>query len=147
VLGGERHDQRRDRLGELVRERGRVGDEHFGDAAEFSCLSCRGRTVLSCDEDVDVAPKGTRRGKCARRRILERCIVVVGEQKRGHMTPASLSLPTSSLTLPTLTPLRREAGSAVLSTFSLGARSKPSAAASRSSIGFFRAFMMLGSDA
>ncbi len=80
--------------------------------------------------------------------LVEALVVVLGEQQRGHqITPAVLSLETSSAALATLTPAERPAGSAVFSTLSRGAMSTPSVSGVVSSSGFFFAFMMLGSEA
>src|SRR6476619_4885894 len=81
---------------------------------------------------------------------VQRVIIVLRNQKNGHYcnTPASArSLSTSSLAVFTLMPAFLVGGSAVFITLILGVMSTPSAAASRSSKGFFFAFMMFGSDA
>src|SRR5688572_22857028 len=80
--------------------------------------------------------------------VLERLVVVLGEEKRCHqIAPASLSLPTSSATEPTFTPATRPPGSLVFTTCNRGLMSTPKASGAFSSIGFFFAFMMFGSEA
>src|SRR5688572_3857273 len=97
---------------------------------------------------MDVAADGFRGGQSLVGGILERLVVVFGEQQRCHqIAPASLSLPTSSATDPTFTPAWRPPGSLVFTIWSRGLMSTPNASGDFSSIGFFFAFMMFGSDA
>src|SRR5262245_30354560 len=93
----------------------------------------------------------TKRDRCGERlvgRILEALVIVLGDQQRRHRMPASFfSLATSSATEATLTPALRPGGSTVLITSKRGATSTPRSEGVFSSIGFFFAFMMLGSEA
>jgi len=79
----------------------------------------------------------------------EHYVAVFGDDENGHqITRASFfSLSTSSVTEPTLTPPWRFAGSSTLSVTRRGATSTASASGVSCSIGFFFAFMMLGSEA
>src|SRR5262249_31982770 len=90
-----------------------------------------------------------RRGQRLVGGILQRRVVMFSNQQRGHQrTPASvLSFATSSATSLTLTPPLRPGGSAVFKTSRCGVRSTPVSDAFFSAIGFFFAFMMLGSEA
>src|SRR6516165_135180 len=99
--------------------------------------------VLARDEDVDVARQRLRRGDGLVRAVLQRRVVVIGDDENGHQrTPASfLSLETRSAALSTLTPPARFGGSVTLSTFSRAATSRPSEASGFTSRGFFLAFM------
>src|SRR5258708_27199088 len=80
---------------------------------------------------------------------LGRFIVVFGDDEDAHqITLASvLSLVTNSSTEPTLTPPWRFTGSSTLSVTRRGVTSTPRSSGLITSIGFFLAFMMLGSDA
>src|SRR5690606_31063304 len=79
------------------------------------------------DENMDIVAQCAGGGQRLRSRAVERFVVVLGDQERGHYsTPASLrSLSTSSSTEATFTPPLRPAGSLVLSTFRRGATSTP----------------------
>jgi hypothetical protein len=55
VAVGKRHDQRCHRLGQLLVERGVVGEQHLGDAVELGCRVGRGLGVLAGNQHVDVA--------------------------------------------------------------------------------------------
>src|SRR5262249_58490847 len=76
-------------------------------------------------------------------------VVVLGNNENRHqITRASLfNLSTSSCTEPTLTPPPRFGGSSTFSVTSRGVTSTPSCSGVKLSIGFFFAFMMLGSEA
>src|SRR5215475_6860103 len=82
--------------------------------------------------------------------VLQGFVVVFGNQQRRHLqrTPASFfSLDTRSATSLTLTPPLRPGGSDVFSTSRCGETSTPVSETFFSAIGFFFAFMILGSDA
>src|SRR5436190_14414258 len=80
--------------------------------------------------------------------ILQRFIVMFGEDQRGHYrTPSAFSRSSSSLTDATFTPPPRLGGSDTFRTLRRGVISTPRSAGDFSSIGFFLAFMMLGSEA
>ena len=102
------------------------------------------------DQHVDRRAELRSRGERARRQIAQTAVRDFGQKKRRHgqITPASsCSLATSSATVLTFTPALRPLGSAVFSTFRRGVTSTPKSAGVFSSIGFFFAFMMLGSEA
>ena len=102
-----------------------IGDE-IEDELESEPVGFGDRAAgLARDQHVDRLPERLRGGQRLVGRVLERLVVVLGEQQRGHqISPISfLSLSTSSPTVFTLTPALRPAGSAVLSTSSRGATS------------------------
>src|SRR5262249_4888240 len=123
--------------------------QHLGDAGNLGTRIGRALGVLAGDEQVDVAADLAGGGDGVERGRLDRRVVVLGQQQDRHqITFASLrSLSTSSLTLFTFTPDLRLAGSTTFSVFTRGATSTPSASGFSCSIGFFLAFMMLGSEA
>src|SRR6185312_9653947 len=98
---------------------------------------------------MNLAADRGRRGNGVERRSLERFVVVLGDDEESHqITRASfLSLSTSSGTEATFLPPWRLAGSSTLRVTRRGATSTPSASGVSVSIGFFFAFMMLGSEA
>src|SRR5208282_4554183 len=113
-------------------------------------LRRRVRDISPRDENVDGRAELRSRGERARRQIAQTAVRDFGQQQGRHdqITPASsCSLATSSATVLTFTPALRPPGSAVLSTFRRGETSTPKSAGVFSSIGFFFAFMMLGSEA
>ncbi len=118
--------QRRHRLGQPVRIERRVGEQHLGDAVE---LRRRFRDRLASgarDQHMDFAAESLGRGERLGGGAVQRLVVVLGDQERGHqITPALFSFSTSSAGEPSLTPALRPAGSVVFSTFSRGATSTP----------------------
>jgi len=80
---------------------------------------------------------------------LRTSVVVLGDDERRHqMTPASFfSLSTSSAAVLTLTPARRFGGSVTLMDLEARRRVDVVVGWSLSAIGFFFAFMILGSEA
>ncbi len=153
VLRRQADQQRRDILGEAVAIGRVVGDQHLRHAGDLGGGIGGGAAILAGDEDVDVAGAGLRQlgggGGGVQGGGLDRIVVVLGDDENSHqMTLASvLSLVTSSSTEPTLTPPWRFAGSSTLSVTRRGATSTPRSSGLNTSIGFFLAFMMLGSDA
>ena len=149
VIRHQRHDQSGDFFGEELRELRRFRDQHLTHAVELGGLLCDGAQPCPGDENIDIAADLTRRRKRLRRRGRERLIVVIGEEQDGHLENPRLVLE--------LVDQRRHAidldaglavlGSASETIFSLGAMSTPSASGVVSSIGFFFAFMIFGSDA
>src|SRR5262249_29152147 len=124
--------------------------QYFLNAVKPSCRVCDRLAILPGDQHVNVTANCLGGGQRLVGRILEGFVVVLGDEKRGHFqsTPASsLSLLTNSAADPTFTPDLRPGGSAVLSTCSRGLTSTPYASGAFSSIGFFFAFMMFGSEA
>ena len=77
VGGGERDDQRGQRLGELMRVGGAVGEQHLGDAVELGGGLGDGAAVLAGDEHVHLAAErlggGERLGGRRRLRCLLSC--------------------------------------------------------------------------
>ena len=127
IAACERHDQRRQRLRQNVRIRLAVGQQHLGDAIELGRrFGDRART-LARHQHMHVGAERFGGGERLVGGILERLVVVLGDEECCHdRTPASfLSLSTSSATVLTLTPDFRPAGSLVLSTSSRGVMSTP----------------------
>ncbi len=94
--------------------------------------------------------QGLRRGDRGARRLLDAGRVEFEQNENGHgqITFASvLNLLTSSATEPTFWPAFRFGGSSTRTTVSRGVGSTPRSAGFLLSIGFLRAFMMLGSEA
>ena len=104
-----------------------VRQQHLLDAVELGRGIGHRLGILAGDEDMHVAAQRLGGGQRLAGRVLERLVVVLGDEKRGHqISPISfLSLSTSSPTVFTLTPALRPAGSVVLSTSSRGAMSTP----------------------
>src|SRR6185312_14474506 len=100
---------------------------------------------LAGHQHVDVGGKLQRRGHRLFGGVLQRGVVVVGDDEDGHqITPAVFRLATRSAALSTLIPPERFGGSVTLTTLSLGAVSTPSEESSFTASSFFLAFMMLG---
>src|SRR3984885_6353078 len=146
---GERHDEGRRRLGKHVLVGGRVSEQYFLDTVELGCGIGGRLAIVAGDQHVDVGADLFGGGQRFVGGVLERFVVVFGEKKNRHqIAPASFfSLSMSSATVLTLTPALRPGGSDVLTISRCGLVSTPKSAAVLSSIGFFFAFMMLGSDA
>src|SRR5260221_4952543 len=149
VVADQLDDQRRHILGEKVGIGGIVDGEHLGDARDLGRGVGGGAAILSGDQNMDVAANRRRGGHHVERCRLERGMVVFGEKENSHqMTRASfLSLSTSSATEATLRPPWRFTGSSTLSVTRRGATVTATASGVSCSIGFFFAFMMLGSEA
>src|SRR6476659_6569504 len=121
--------------------------QHLGDAGDL-----RGglRHGLRAEHQRMHLAELLRGGHRAAGRLRDRRAVVVDENENGHLqiTFASLrSLSTSSATEATFLPAWRFGGSSTFSTVSRGVTSTPRSAGLTFSIGFFRAFMMLGREA
>src|SRR3954454_10876069 len=123
----QRDDQRGQRLGQIVRIKRAVGEQHLLHTGKLCGRVRRDLGILAGHQNFDVRAERGRRGQGLVGRILERRIVVFGNQKRRHQsTPASfLSFDTSSATSLTLTPALRPAGSVVLRTSRRAVRSTP----------------------
>ena len=80
VVAGERDDQRRDRLGELVLVGRGVGQQHLLDAVELGGGIGDGFAVLAGDQHVHVAAERLGRGQRLVGRVLERLVVVLGDR-------------------------------------------------------------------
>ena len=84
VRAGQRHDQRRGRLGQHVRVGRRVGQQHLLDAVEFRRRLRDGFAVLTGDQNMHVGADRLGRGQRLVGGVLERSVVVLGEKKGGH---------------------------------------------------------------
>ena len=84
IVGCHRLDERGQRLGQLVRVVGRVGEEHLGDAVELGRLVGGGARTRSGNEDVDVRTDGLGGRQRLVGRVLEARIVVLGDEEGGH---------------------------------------------------------------
>ena len=104
-----------------------VGKQNFRNAVELGGGFGDGPAAFAGDQHMHVAAERLGSGQRLVGRILERLVVVLGEQERGHdSTPTSfLSLSTSSPTVFTFTPALRPGGSVVLITSNRGATSTP----------------------
>jgi hypothetical protein len=132
-----------------VVQRGIVGDQYLGHAGQFRGGGRSGGKIDARHQYMHFA-KGGRGGNGAARRLLDARIVKFEENEARHrqITFASVrSLFTSSATEPTFWPALRFGGSETLSTVRRGVTSTPRSAGFMLAIGFFRAFMMFGSDA
>src|SRR6185437_16739551 len=139
-------------LGEVVLVSSALGDEHFLHARELGCGLGRllGALAAAGNQHMHVGAELFRSRQRLVGDVLQGFVVVFGNQQRRHVqrTPASFfSLDTSSPTSLTLTPPLRPGGSVVFNTSRRGATSTPVSATFFSAIGFFFAFMMLGSEA
>src|SRR6185437_4780547 len=125
-----------------------VGDQHLAHARDRGGFGGDAGAARPGHQYLHLAELRCRRDGVQRCR-LERFAVVFGEdQDRHQITRASfLSLSTSSATEPSFLPAWRFGGSATLSVVSRGLGSTPSASGVSCSMGFFFAFMMLGSEA
>ena len=125
----------------------RVRVQHLGDARDLRGGLGRGARVVARHQHMDVAADLLRGGDRVERGLLDRLLVVLGEDEDAHqITFASLrSLSTSAFASGTLTPALRLAGSTTLSVARRGVTSTPSASGLSVSSVFFFAFMMFGS--
>ena len=150
VTPGELDDERRDILGEPVIVGGIIGEQHLPRAGDLGGGLGNGAAILAGHQDVEFgAGDFLGGGDSVEGRRLQRCVVVFGDDEGSHqITRASVfSLSTSSATEPTLWPPCRLAGSSTLKTTRRGVTSTPSASGVVVAIGFFFAFMILGSEA
>ena len=128
VGGAERHDQRRERLGEPVRVGRGVGDENLADARKLRGRLGGRRDAPPGDEHVDRLRDLEGRRQRPRGQVAQAPARDFRKKKgrHGQITPASSwSFATSSETVFTLTPALRPEGSDVLSTLRRGATSTP----------------------
>src|SRR5579862_7870635 len=119
---------------------------HAGNrGSRFGCRTA----ALAGDQQGELAADFLCRRHGVQRCRLQRRVVMLGQEKNAHqITFASLrSLSTSSATLFTLTPDLRFGGSPTFRVLRRGAGSTPSCSGVKVSMGFFFAFMMLGSEA
>ncbi len=106
---------------------GRVGEQHLGHAVKLGGGFRDRFAIVAGDQNVHLGAERLGGGQRLVGRVLERDIVVLGEEKCRHqIAPASfLSLSTSSATDFTFTPALRTGGSEVLTTSSRGLMSTP----------------------
>ena len=150
VVGRELHHQGRDVLGDPVCIGRILGLQDLGDAGNGGGRFGGITAVAASHQHGDVGAHLPRGGDGVGDVGADGLVVVRGDDENGHVqiTPASfLSFSTSSATVFTLMPALRLGGSSTFSTFSRGATSTPSASGAKVSIGFFLAFMILGSEA
>ena len=148
VVRHQRRDQRFHRLGHLLGQGRAVGVQHLAHAVDLGGGLRGAAGIRARDQHVDIAAHRLGGGDDLVGGVLHGRVVVFGDNENGHqITPASLSLPTSSAAVFTLTPAWRLPGSAVFTTLRRGAISTPKSAGVFTSIGFFFAFMMFGSEA
>src|SRR5262249_45259334 len=87
VRAGERDDQCRGRLGEHVRISRRVAEQHFADTVKLG-RSLRDRfAVLAGNQNVDFATDLFRGGQRFVGRVLGGGVVVLGDERGGHISP------------------------------------------------------------
>ena len=137
-------------FGQLVRVGGAVSSDHLGNTRDLCGFDgSAGATAFSGNQHMHVAGNSGGGGDGVQNDGNDCRIIVIGDDQDCHqMTPASfLSLSTSSATDSTFTPPSRFAGSVTLSVVRRGATSTPRSSGLISSMGFFFAFMMFGSDA
>ena len=85
IAAGERDDQRGERLGEHVLVEGGVGEQHLLDAVELGGGIRHRLAVLAGDQHMHVAAERLGRGERLGGRVLERLVIVLGDEKRGHL--------------------------------------------------------------
>src|SRR3954447_15587075 len=126
-----------------------VRKKHLFNAIEFSRSLGDTAASRAGHEHMNRRPDCKSRGEAFAGCIIQNMVVVLGEQqRRHHSTPASFfSFPTRSSTEVTLIPACLLEGSTVLIILRRSFVSTPSASGVVSWIGFFLAFMMLGSEA
>ena len=149
VAAGNTCNQFRHVLCQSIGIDGIVCAEDLGDAGDLAAGGCRVAATLARNQQVNV---GADLNGCGYRIAGRRCdltVIYFSYNKDAHqITFASdISLETSSCTSATLPPPSRFGGSATCITWRRGAVSTPRSAGLTSSIGFFFAFMMLGSEA
>ena len=84
IAAGERDDQRRQRLGQIVGKARIVGKQHLGDAGKLG--GCIGGSLgaLAGDQHMHIAADlGSRRQRLGGL-VGKACIVVVSQKKNGH---------------------------------------------------------------
>ncbi len=149
VSAGQLDEKRGQRFGQVMREDRIVRQQDFFGTREAGGGPRRGIDPLAGDKDMDRFVQGLGRAHGLGGRLVQGAVQNLGkEQDRHQITPASsLSLATSSAAEATLAPALRTGGAAVFKILRRGAISTPSSAGVFSSITFFLAFMMLGSEA
>ena len=149
MIGGEARDHGGQVLGHAMFQGRRIRVQDLGHPGDLGSGFGDAGAIVAGDQDVDVAADlgGCRHG--VQGRGLDLRIVVLGDDEVAHqMTFASFrSLSTSSATDSTLTPPARLGGSVTFKVTRRGPTSTPRSAGDMVSIGFFFAFMMLGSEA
>ena len=92
VGAGKRDDQRRERLGERMLVSGRIGKQHLGDALELRGRVGDALRAGARDQHMHVAAHLLCGGERLVGRVLERLVVVLGEQERCHLENSRLVL-------------------------------------------------------
>ena len=87
VGSGERNDKRRGRLCQHVLVGRRIGEQHFLDAVELGSRVGDRLAVMTGDQDMHVGADLLGGGQRLGGRILERLVVVLGEEKTGIRSP------------------------------------------------------------
>src|SRR6185437_1979529 len=103
-----------------------VGEEHFLHALDLGGSVGDGAAIPARHQHIHRRRDGGGRRHRLGRGIAQIPVVVLGNNQRSHqITPTSLSLSTSSVTLLTLTPAVRLAGSLTFRTLRRGVTSTP----------------------
>src|SRR6185312_9900779 len=125
-----------------------VRQQQFFHARDLGGSVRHGGTILTRHQHMHWRRNRHRRRHRPGGGFAQHLVVMLGDDKRAHFSaPASTSLSTNSATLLTLMPAVRGLGSLTFSTLQRGVTSTPSSAGVFSAMGFFFAFMMLGSEA
>src|SRR5208283_1785162 len=149
VVRGQRHDQRRHRLGQVMVVARRVGDQHLGPARDLRRGLGGGGNAIANHQAVHLAQLGSS-GDGGTGRLLDAMGVEIENNKsrHGQITFASLrSFSIRVATSGTLIPALRTGGSETLTVVRRGVTSTPRSPGLTTSMAFLRAFMMFGSEA
>jgi hypothetical protein len=96
IAGREREDQRGHRLGQHVLVGGAVGEQDLLDAVELGGGLGDRPAPLAGDQHMHVGTERLRRGQRLVGGVLERLVVVLGQEERGHVD-GSLRVPAASM--------------------------------------------------
>ena len=151
IVAGERHDQRRDRLGQQVRiERAHRRAAPFLTPSSLAAASATALQSWPATSTCTSPPSCVRRGQRLGGGVASASCCRVRQREASAITapPLRSSVCRPVRRLATLMPALRFAGSTVFSTLQPRRRHRRRRSAGVfSSIGFFFAFMMLGSEA
>ena len=125
-----------------------LGQQHLGDTRRGRRGLCRISAIGAGHQHMDLAQLGGG-GYGIQGGALQRLTIMFCDYQGGHqITFASFfNLSTSPATSSTMTPALRLGGSSTLRVSRRGVISTPKSSGESSSMGFFLAFMILGSDA